>query len=110
MLESSHSIILALVELADAAIVGSIDENGFPNIKALLKPRKIEDNARSFYFTTNTSSMRVDQFRKNPKATLYFYSARYFRGIMLTGTMEVLEDEASKQKIWKDGDDLYYKE
>jgi general stress protein 26 len=27
---------------------------------------------------------------------------------MLTGTMEVLQDDASKRMIWNDGDEMYY--
>ncbi len=38
-----------------------------------------------FYFTTNTSSMRVAQYRQNPQACIYFYDRRFFRGVMLQG-------------------------
>ena len=40
------------------SFICSVDEEGFPNVKAMLKPRKI-DGLRQFYFSTNTSSMRV---------------------------------------------------
>ena len=33
---------------------------------------------------------------------------RFFRGVMLKGTMEVLEDATSKEMIWQDGDTMYY--
>lgn len=36
--------------------------------------------------------MRVAQFGRNKKAYVYFCDNRFFRGIMLKGTMEVLED------------------
>lgn len=91
------------------AFVASVDEDGFPNIKAMFTPRKIEGNC--FYFTTNTSSMRAQQFMKNPKASIYFYKRGRFQyeGIMLTGTMEVLQDAEIKKEIWQIGDTLYYK-
>lgn len=56
--------------------------------------------------------MRTQQFLKNPKASLYFYNKGRFKyeGIMLIGTMEVLQDEAIKRKIWCDGDTMYYKQ
>ena len=77
---------------------------GFPNIKAMFVPRKIEGNC--FYFTTNTSAI------KNPKASIYFFSKGRFKyeGIMLTGTMEVLQDDKTKQEIWRTGDTMYYKQ
>ena len=65
------------------AFIGSVDEDGFPNIKAMFTPRKIEGNC--FYFSTNTSSMRSQQFMKNPNASIYFYNRGRFKyeGIML---------------------------
>lgn len=41
------------------ALIASVDGDGFPNVKAMLPPRKIEGDC--FYFSTNTSSMRVKQ-------------------------------------------------
>lgn len=87
--------------------IGSVDEEGFPNTKAMLSPRKRE-GIKVFYFHTNTSSMRVEQFRNNPKANLYFCDKRFFRGVMLVGTMEVLEDSANKEMLWQEGDTRYY--
>ena len=52
--------------------------------------------------------MRVAHYRQNPKACLYFCDRRFFRGLMLKGTIEVLEDEKSKAMIWQEGDTLYY--
>jgi general stress protein 26 len=39
--------------------VGSLDADGNPNIKAMLAARKRE-GIKQFYFTTNTSSLRVN--------------------------------------------------
>lgn len=90
--------------------VSSIDEDGFPNIKAMFAPRRREENC--FYLSTNTSSLRANQYKKNPKASIYFYSrGRYgCEGVMLVGTMEVLEDLESKKSIWMPGDTMYYHE
>lgn len=52
--------------------------------------------------------MRVSQYRENPNASIYFCDRRFFRGVMLLGTMEVLEDAESKQLIWQEGDTMYY--
>jgi general stress protein 26 len=63
-------------------------------MKAMLPPRKRE-GIKYIYFTTNTSSMRVSQYKENSKASIYFCDKRFFRGVMLKGTMEVLEDSDS---------------
>lgn len=91
------------------AFIGSIDDQGFPNIKAMLQPRK-RDGIKVFYFSTNTSSMRVRQYLSDPKACIYFCDNRFFRGVMLRGTMEVLTDAESKEMIWREGDTQYYHE
>ncbi len=53
--------------------------------------------------------MRVKQYSENPKACVYFFDKQFFRGVMLRGTMEILHDSVSKEMIWRDGDDIYYK-
>ena len=55
------------------AFICSVDEEGFPNVKAMLRPRKTV-GLRRFFFSTNTSSMRVKQYMANPKACIYFLS------------------------------------
>lgn len=101
--------ILEFIQKQKVAFIASIDSEGFPNMKAMLTARKIEGNC--FYFTTNTSSLRVSQYRRNEKASIYFFSRGRFRyeGVMLIGTMEVLEDAKIKQDIWRTGDTMFYK-
>lgn len=96
-----------LIDKVSVSIISSVDSDGFPNTKAMLPPRKRE-GIKYIYFTTNTSSMRVKQYIDNRKASVYFYDKRFFRGIMLKGTMEVLQDSETKEMIWRDGDELYY--
>lgn len=87
--------------------ISSIDEAGFPNTKAMLKPRK-RNGIKEIYFSTNTSSMKVQSFKNNPKACVYFCDSRFFRGLMLKGTIEVIEEQVIKDMIWKVGDTMYY--
>lgn len=96
-----------LIDKQGVSFVSSVDADGFPNTKAMLPPRRRE-GIKTFYFTTNTSSLRVGQFRSDPKACIYFCDKRFFRGVMLKGTMNVLEDENCKEMIWREGDSTYY--
>ncbi len=102
--------IIEFIQKQKTIFIGSVDKDGFPNIKAMFTPRKIEGNC--FYFSTNTSSMRALQFMRNPKASIYsFNRGRFkFEGVMLTGTMEVLQDDDIKREIWCTGDTMYYKQ
>ena len=79
------------------SFVCSVDRDGFPFVKAMLKPRK-RNGLKEFWFSTNTSSLRVRQYLENPKASIYFYRKGLIRyeGVMLKGTMEVLTDQKTK--------------
>ena len=107
MMRNPQQTIGNLIDKQNVSFIASISEDGFPNMKAMLPPRKRE-GIKEFWFSTNTSSMRVAQYRSNPNASIYFYDKRFFRGVMLIGTMEILEDDDSKQMIWQEGDTMYY--
>lgn len=96
-----------LIDRQGTAFIGSVSAEGFPNVKAMLAPRK-RIGLKTMYFTSNTSSMRAAQYRNDSKACVYFCDRRFFRGVMLTGTMEVLEDSESREMFWQEGDTMYY--
>ena len=98
------------IDKQKVSFISSIDDDGYPNTKAMLRPRKRE-GLKTFYFSTNTSSLRVKQFTVNPSACIYFYHKGLinYTGVMLKGSMEVLTDEESKKMIWKRGDTRFYK-
>ena len=101
--------IFDFIDAQKTAFIGSVDADGFPNIKAMLAPR--ERDGAVLYFTTNTSSMRVTQYLENEKACVYFYHRGRFRytGVMLKGSMAVLTDQPTKDRIWRTGDTMFYK-
>ena len=108
-MKDAEKTVGGVIDGEKVSFIGSVAEDGFPNMKAMLAPRK-RNGIREFWFTTNTSSLRVAQFRKNPKACIYFYDKKFFyHGVQLVGTMKVLEDAASKEMIWQRGDTMYYK-
>jgi len=106
-MRDAEKTIGGIIDKCKTSYLSSVDGEGYPNTKAMLAPRERE-GIRVFLFSTNTSSMRVAQFRENPKACVYFCDRRFFRGVMLRGTMEVLEDQESKDRIWQAGDKMYY--
>ena len=89
------------------ALVGSVNENNIPNIKAMLVEKR--NGIKDFYFASNNSSMRVKQFLKNNNACLYFHGGILYTGIMLEGTIEILNDENNKKMIWKNSFKSIYK-
>lgn len=97
----------SLIEKATLTQICYMDNEGFPITKAMLKPRK-QEGIKAFWFTTNTSSNKVRFFKNNPKASLYFVDKRFFRGVSLIGTVEILENAEVKEHIWQAGDKMYY--
>lgn len=92
------------------ALLGSVDENGAPNIKAMLAPRQMI-GLKEFYFSTNLSALRTQQYLKNPKARIYFFRKGLisYTGVMLRGTMEVVTEQEVKNLLWRKGDTRFYK-
>ena len=92
------------------ALLGSVDENGAPNIKAMLAPRQMI-GLKEFYFSTNLSALRTQQYLKNPKACIYFFRKGLisYTGVMLRGTMEVVTEQEVKNLLWRKGDTRFYK-
>ena len=103
------SQVLRFIAKRKTAFLGSVDESGHPVIRAMLSPRKIEGD--TLWFSTNTSSNNVRQFRENGKACVYFYRRGLLRyqGVCMIGEIEVLTDQPSKDAIWRRGDKLFYK-
>lgn len=102
--------IFDFVKKQKTAFISSIDENGYPVTRAMISPRVIEGN--DIYFSTNTSSKKVKQYLANNKACVYFYKRGIFKcqGVTIKGTMEVCTDQPTKDKIWRFGDKLFYKQ
>ena len=83
---------LALVERSRIALVGSNGGDGFPRIKAMLKMET--EGLDTVWFSTNTSSRRVTQFQRDPRACVYFVDFSDWMGLQLEGEMDVLGDPA----------------
>ena len=96
------------------ALVGSVNNNA-PNIKAMLV--KKHEGLKYFYFASNKSAMRTEQFKNNNKACIYFTSGPIYQGLMLEGIMEILNNEEmevfnkeeSKKFLWEYGMKKIYK-
>ncbi|MGC9345845.1 MAG: pyridoxamine 5'-phosphate oxidase family protein, partial [Candidatus Bathyarchaeales archaeon] len=97
---------LALVNRSTIAMLGTIDAEGNPNIRAMIKNE--HEGLKRIWFTTNTSSQKTAQLKKNPKACVYFVDFDKWMGLMLVGTIDILQDPESKQRFWREGFEKYY--
>jgi general stress protein 26 len=97
---------LALVNNSQIALLGTNGDDGYPNVKAMLVPE--HEGLKQLWFSTNTSSRRVAQLRRDPKACVYFVDFNVWQGLMLVGKMEILQDPESRKRLWHPGDEQYY--
>jgi len=97
---------LELANRSGIAMLGTNGDDGYPNIKAMIKVEN--EGLRTVWFSTNTSSRRVAQLVRNPKACVYFVDFDSWMGLMLVGDVEILQDQASRERLWHEGDEKYY--
>lgn len=111
---------LQLMENAWAAYLTTIDERCFPQTRAVDNLRSKErfpklaklfkNHEDDFWvlFSTNTSSAKVSQIKKNPAVSAYYCEPREFRGLALGGLIEVVTGSDIKKTIWHDYWVKYY--
>jgi general stress protein 26 len=101
-----------VVKYAPAAVFTTIDENGFPEARAMLNlPQNNRDPLRQIWLTTNTDSLKVQQVKNSAKTSVYFYLAdeqHGLKGVLLTGRARIIKDRKIKAKIWDKRWKIYY--
>lgn len=97
---------LKLIEESNFCMLGTNGEDGFPYIKGMTNLK--HEGLKKIWFSTNTSSKRVQQLRKDDRACVYYVDGKPFKGLMLVGTIEILQDIESRKMLWFDGTEKYY--
>jgi general stress protein 26 len=97
---------LDLANRTKIAMLGNNTGTGYPNIKALIKCEN--EGLKTIWFSTNTSSKRVPQLKKDGRTCVYFVDFDHWEGLSLIGDIELLQDEDSRKRLWHDGDEKYY--
>jgi general stress protein 26 len=97
---------LRLMEKSNICLLGTNGPDGFPCIKAMMNLK--HEGLNKIWFSTNTSSKRVQQLKKDNRACVYYVDEKNFKGLMLSGTMQILQDLKSRQMLWMEGSEKYY--
>ncbi len=111
---------IELIENSLVAYLSTIDSDGFPITRALLNTRYRErypefskfyemmEDKYVLYFSTNTSSSKIDHIKENPKVSVYFCDTEQFKGVLFGGEIEIVEDMNIKRQFWLDRSIRYY--
>lgn len=112
---------IKLMEDATTVYLTTIDGDGYPNTRAMLNlrnPRQYplltglfegHEEDMLIYFTTNTSSIKIEQIIMNPSVSAYYCKPDEFHGMMLAGKIEIVDDTELKKRIWQEGWETYYR-
>src|SRR4030067_333825 len=74
--KSAYAEGLQLVESSKICLLGTNAEGGFPNIKAMLNLK--HEGLEKVWFSTNTSSRRVQQIMKDGRSCVYYVDEANF--------------------------------
>ena len=118
--EELEKAAVELMESATGAYVTTVGPDGYPRTRVMFNLR----NKREFptlsqvfvghekdlliYLGTNTSSAKIEELRRNPKACVYFCDYPKVVGMMFAGDLAIVEDAATRRSLWVDGWERYY--
>ena len=115
------SLTIDLMKRAPVAYMATVDGDGLPQVRAVENFRrsdkfphpsevisKLEDDPLTSYLSINTSSNKLRQVENNPVVALYYCVPLEYKGVMLRGNAEVLDDLEFKKTIWVKGWERYY--
>ncbi len=91
---------------AKALFLATNGSHGHPNVRAMA-PLKIE-GAKTVWFATALESSKIIELVKDDKATLYGYAPRSMTEFRLWGRIQILDDAASRKKIWAEALKKYF--
>lgn len=93
---------------APTVVLSSINEKGFPESRAMLNLKQHSGDFSKIWFTTNSSSRKIQQFTDNPQGSAYFMIPEQFIGVTLFGQFSVVENLDVKREIWQPGWEMFY--
>ena len=111
---------LDLMKVAKAAYLTTIDANEYPETRAMLNLRNSEkypglvdifskrEADLTTYFTTNTSSPKIKRMQENSKVCVYYSKPDEWRGLMMAGQLEIVEEPEIKKSLWQSNWTMYY--
>jgi general stress protein 26 len=118
--EELKSKCLEIMEKAEVVYVTTVDQDGYPHTRAMFNLRNEEEFPRQavlfvehqsdfmVYLSTNTSSSKLGHIKANPKVCLYYCHPPTFRGLMLAGEIEIVDNSEVRKAIWNEGWERYY--
>jgi general stress protein 26 len=97
---------LELAGRSNIVMLANMDLDGYPHVRAMIKIEN--EGLDTIWMITNTSSDKIAQLEKDTRACLYFVDLEKWMGLTLVGAIEMLRDEESRKRCWREGFEKYY--
>lgn len=113
---------LNLIKNAKICYFTTVNGEGFPVTRAIFNLRYLKQfpnladifkgHEQDFmiYVTTNTSSEKIEHIKENSKVNAYYCIPDAFKGVMLSGNIEIITDVEIKKSLWQNNWQYYYNE
>ena len=116
-----RALCLDLLETGWPAYVTTVGAKGYPQTRAMFNLRNRErfpklvpffDMHREDFavlFTTNTSSTKFREIKARPEVSVYYCNPAEWRGVMLGGDIELVDDTNQIREVWHEDWTKYYR-
>lgn len=102
VLAAAHDIL----RIARHCSLVTLDADGHPQARAM-DPFAPEDDL-TVWMGTNRTTRKVEQLRRDPRATLYYFDPQGLGYVTLLGTVEMVDDLEERRARWKEEWAEYY--
>lgn len=82
----------------ETVVITSINQEGYPRPVPMSNIKS--EGSTTVWLATGKDSLKTKEFAANPKAGLCFQEKG--NSVALTGEVEIIEDEATKQEMWQE--------
>ncbi|MFK5856995.1 MAG: pyridoxamine 5'-phosphate oxidase family protein, partial [Bacteroidota bacterium] len=94
-----------IIDAGTCALI-TLDDEGKPRARTM--DPFIPENDFTVWFGTNSNSRKVEQIKKDPTVTLYYFDAKSQGYVVISGTAQLVNDSEKKEKYWKEEWKDYY--
>lgn len=89
---------LEILQRCETITLASINKDGYPRPVPMSKIHT--EGLNEIWLATGKNSLKTKDFIRNPQAGVCFSEAG--NSIALTGTVEIVTDKATKERLWQD--------
>jgi general stress protein 26 len=98
--EKLISVSREIIKLAGNCALITLDETGQPRARTM-DPFSPDDDM-VVWFGTNSNSRKVEQIRKDPRVTLYYFDKEGSGYVIIYGKAKLVDDPQLKETKWKE--------